>query len=160
MTAKIDDVFKFPRLYNFPAFFTRQPTLATRDAQLAEWSSLILSYCRHYRLWRLGITDAIDTPLFHNAKLKKRLSLVDAREVVDWMTGKEGGERAEWVGKEAQKAVCWVYWKRPEEWAGDLYDWVSFPGADHTSWRYGLNPPCPGRCNRTKKYRPYSLRDC
>ena len=124
--------FRFPRLYHFPAFFTRQPTIATRDAQLRAWSDFILSYCRHHHLWRLSVVDAIDTPLFYNSKLKKRLSLADAREVLDWMTRKEGGERVAWVGKEGQKAVCWVYWRRPEEWAGILSDWV----------RYRFHHPC------------------
>lgn len=119
-----DTPFKFHSLYHFPAFFTRQPTIATRDAQLRAWSDLILSYCRHHHLWRLSVIDAIDTPLFYNSKLKKRLSLADAREVLDWMTRREGGERAEWVGKDGQKALCWVYWRRPEEWAGILSDWV------------------------------------
>jgi len=124
MTATPDSTFTFPRSYHFPPFFTLQPTIATRDAQLAKWSSLILSYCRHHRLWRLSVIDAIDTLLFSNAKLKRNLRLDDAREVLDWMTRKEGGERAEWVGKEGGKAVCWVYWRRPEEWAGILSDWV------------------------------------
>jgi ESCRT-II complex subunit VPS25 len=52
---------------------------------------LILSYCRHHRLWRLSVIDAIDTLLFSNAKLKRKLRLDDAREVLDWMTRKEGG---------------------------------------------------------------------
>ncbi len=38
------------------------------------------------------------------------------------MCSKEGEERAEWVGGE--KGVCWVWWRRPEEWAEVLVDWV------------------------------------
>lgn len=124
MSTTADSSFIFPRSYYFPPFFTIQPTAATRSAQLAKWSSLILSYCRHYRLWRLSVTDAIDTPLFRNTKLKRGLTLNDTREVLDWMTKEVAGERAEWVGKEGEKAVCWVYWRRPEEWAEVLSDWV------------------------------------
>lgn len=40
------------------------------------------------------------------------------------MCSKEGEERAEWVGGE--KGVCWVWWRRPEEWAEVLVDWVGF----------------------------------
>ncbi len=127
MTVPTVSTYKFPRCYHYPPFFTRQPTIATRNVQLAKWSSLILSYCRHHRLWRLSVVDAINTPLFHNTQLKKRLSLVDARDVLDWMTSKEGGERAEWVGKEGEKAVCWIYWRRPAEWAEVLSDWVCVP---------------------------------
>lgn len=78
------------------------------------------------------MVDAIDTPLFYNSKLKKRLSLAAAREVLDRMTRKEGGERVEWVGKDGQKAACWVYWRRPEEWAGVLSDWVRYRSIIHS----------------------------
>ena len=116
--------YKYPRSYFFPPFFTLQPNTTTRNAQFEKWSSFILSYCRHHRIWRLSIIDALDMPLFHNSELRKRLSLHDAREVVDWMTRQEGSERAEWIGKEGEKSVAWIYWRRPEEWAEVLGDWV------------------------------------
>ncbi|KAA6411079.1 MAG: hypothetical protein FRX48_05390 [Lasallia pustulata] len=71
-------------------------------------------------------------PLFHNSELRKRLSLHDAREVVDWMTRQEGSERAEWIGKEGEKSVAWIYWRRPEEWAEVLGDWVEETGQKNT----------------------------
>ena len=116
--------FKYPRSYSFPPFFTLQPNTATRHAQFTKWSSFILSYCRNHRIWRLSIIDALDTPLFYNSELRKRLSLHDAREIVDWMTKGEGAERAEWIGREGEKSVAWMYWRRPEEWAELLSDWV------------------------------------
>lgn len=116
--------FKYPRSYFFPPLFTLQPNTASRNAQFKKWSSLILSYCRHHRVWRLSIIDALDTPLFYNSELRKRLSLQDAREIVDWMTTREGSERAEWIGREGEKSIAWVYWRRPEEWAVVLADWV------------------------------------
>ena len=105
-----------------PAFYTLQPTLLTRTSQLRTWSLIIQRYCRTHRLYKLVLQTALSTPLFHNTSIKKRLSLRDAREVVDWMCSKEGEERAEWVGGE--KGVCWVWWRRPEEWAEVLVDWV------------------------------------
>lgn len=117
--------FKYPRSYSFPPFFTLQPNTATRNAQFDKWSSFILSYCRHHRIWRLSIIDALDTPLFHNSELRKRLSLNDAREIVDWMTRAGGSERAEWIGREGEKTIAWIYWRRPEEWAEVLSDWVN-----------------------------------
>lgn len=120
--------FPFPRHHSFPPFFTRQPTSQTHHAQLQKWSSLILAYCRHYRLWKLSLIDAIDSELFWNRAIERRLALADAREVVDSMR-KEG--RAEWVlnGSAAkgaeEKNVAWVWWRNPEEWAGVIADWVS-----------------------------------
>jgi ESCRT-II complex subunit VPS25 len=119
----------FPRDYFFPPFFTRQPVLATHHAQCAKWSSWILSYCRHHKLWKLSLVDAIDSELFWNRKIDRRLSLQDAREVLEWMRGQG---RVEWIaggkggGAEGEgRAVCWVWWRTPEEWALAIAEWVS-----------------------------------
>ncbi|KAL1956006.1 hypothetical protein VTO42DRAFT_7906 [Malbranchea cinnamomea] len=117
--------FIFPAVYNFPPFFTLQPNTTTRQSQFQKWSLLIQSYCKHHKLYRLSLIDTIDSPLFYNARLRKRLSLADARTIVDWMASAEGGRRAEWVGGQAGgKAVAWIWWRRPEEWATLLADWV------------------------------------
>ncbi|PGH32670.1 ESCRT-II complex subunit VPS25 [[Emmonsia] crescens] len=126
--------FKFPATYSFPPFFTLQPNTTTRLSQFQKWSSLIQAWCRHHRIYRLSLIDAVDSPLFHNAELRKRLSLADARTVVDWMVrGEGGGRRAEWVGGESGgKAVAWIWWRTPEEWAGVLVDWVEETGQKNT----------------------------
>ena len=111
----------YPRDYHFPPFFTRQPTATTRSSQLSKWSAWILSYCRHHRLYRLSLADAIDSDLFWNRKLGKRLGMEDAREVLEWMRGRQG--RVEWIT--AGRDVCWVWWRTPEEWAGLIAEWVS-----------------------------------
>ena len=114
----------FPFAYSWPPFWSLQPNLATREGQFKEWSSFILSYCRENRIWRLTIVDALNTPLFHNSRLQKRMNLLEAREILDWMTREAGGQRAEWIGKEGDKSVAWMYWRRPEEWAEVLSNWV------------------------------------
>lgn len=120
--------FQFPPHYSFPPFFTIQPNVTTRQSQLHSWSALIQSYARHHRLFQLSLVDALDTDLFYNRVLGRRLALRDAREVLSWMASPDGGQRVEWVGgeKDGGKAGrCWVYWRRPEEWAGVIEDWVS-----------------------------------
>ncbi|OTA80925.1 hypothetical protein M434DRAFT_25372 [Hypoxylon sp. CO27-5] len=131
--------FEFPREYNFPPFFTRQTNLTTLHAQLEKWSSLVLAYCRHHRLFRLSLSYE-GTPheeLFRNRRLGRSLRLADAREVLDFMR-REG--RAEPVGsssgsgsgggigsgssKEGGGDVFWIYWKTPEEWAALVEAWV------------------------------------
>lgn len=140
--------FAFPREYYFPAFFTRQTNLNTLHAQLVKWSTLVLSYCRHHRLFKLSLSPSstttstaatsaaesvvVDTEeLFHNRKLNRRLALADIREVIDFMR-KEG--RAEYVdggggggggGADGSGGdVVWVYWRTPEEWAALIEGWV------------------------------------
>jgi ESCRT-II complex subunit VPS25 len=132
--------FPFPPTYNFPPFFTPQPNTTTRQSQLEKWSSLIQSWCRHHRQYRISLIDAVETPLFHNAALRKRLDLREARAVVDWMTKSEeeggGGRRAEWISDAgdsslrngAGQAVAWIWWRRPEEWADVLAEWIEGTG--------------------------------
>lgn len=119
--------FQFPPTYSFPPFFTPQPNSSTRHSQLQKWSSLIQSWCRHHRAYKLSLIEAIETPLFHNAALRKRIGLGEARAILDWMARAEeeggGGGRAEWIDK-SSKTVAWVWWRRPEEWAGVVLDWV------------------------------------
>lgn len=125
--------FSFPPYHtSYPPFFTLQPTVPTRLAQLHKWSQLIQRYCAHHALFRLSTTSpaTLDSPLFHNARLRRRLSAAHVREVVLWMVSKEGGARAEWVGGEERSSggSVWVFWKRPEEWAEVLGGWVSLGG--------------------------------
>ena len=124
--------FQFPKRYtSYPPFFTIQPTLSTRLAQFQQWSALIQSYCRHHRLYRLTVVDALNTPLFHNAKLRKRLTMQEARQILEWMASEEGGRRVEWIGREGERGSCWIYWRRPEEWAELIAAWV---GAVQRKW--------------------------
>jgi ESCRT-II complex subunit VPS25 len=137
---KMTTPFPFPPTYNFPPFFTPQPNTTTRHSQLEKWSSLIQSWCRHHRQYRLSLIDAVETPLFHNAALRKRLDLREARAVVDWMAKSEeeggGGRRAEWISDAggsstsngAGQAVAWIWWRRPEEWADVLVEWIEGTG--------------------------------
>ncbi|KAJ9668662.1 hypothetical protein H2201_001304 [Coniosporium apollinis] len=134
--------FPFPPQHSFPPFYTLQPVLSTRTSQLTSWSTLIQSYCRHHRIFQLSLRDAADGPLFYNRALGRRLNIKDAREVVEWMASKEGGERAEWVGggggkgkggdRDKERDRFWVWWRRPEEWAGVVAAWVEATGQKNT----------------------------
>jgi ESCRT-II complex subunit VPS25 len=126
--------FQFIPHYSFPPFFNLQPVAQSRSSQLLSWSTHIQSYCRHHHIFSLSLIDALDTPLFHNATLRKRLSLRDAQAVLTWMASPEGGNRAEFIntnkkakaGEEGGRA--WIYWRRPEEWAQVLEEWVDRTG--------------------------------
>lgn len=125
-TNTLPSAFSFPAYYSYPPFFSLQPTLSTRFAQLQKWSLLVQSYCRHHRLFRLALHAAVSSPLFYNATMRKGLGIGQAREVVDWMAGSDGERRAEWIGAVGERGSCWIWWRRPEEWAEVLAGWVSF----------------------------------
>jgi ESCRT-II complex subunit len=50
------------------------------------------------------------------------------------MASEAGGQRVEWVGAAKGKTSerCWVYWRRPEEWAGLIEAWVEGTGQKGT----------------------------
>ncbi|KAI9889164.1 MAG: hypothetical protein M1814_005755 [Vezdaea aestivalis] len=122
--------FNYHPRYSFPPFFTPQPNVVTRRQQLEDWSSLIQSYCRHHRIFVLLLADALESPLFWNKTLSRRLGPVAAKDVLDWMSTPGGGHRVEWISD--AKETCYVYWRMPEEWASVLADWVEETGQKNT----------------------------
>ena len=85
------------------------------------WSAWILAYSRAHRLWRLKLADALDTELFYNRALGRRLKAADAADILDAMV-RDGS--LEWADREHTAVI--VFWRRPTEWAGVIYDWVFF----------------------------------
>jgi ESCRT-II complex subunit VPS25 len=57
-----------------------------------------------------------------------------------WMASPEGGNRAEFIstgkkvkaGEEGEGGRAWIYWRRPEEWAAQLEEWVDRTGQKGT----------------------------
>uniref|UniRef100_A0A8C6Q139 Serine/threonine-protein kinase WNK4 n=1 Tax=Nothobranchius furzeri TaxID=105023 RepID=A0A8C6Q139_NOTFU len=112
--------FEWPWQYHFPPFFTLQPNVDTRQKQLAAWCSLVLSYCRHHKLYTLDVMEAQESPVFNNKKMERKLS-VEAIQVVFEELRKKGN--LEWLDK--NKTRCLVMWRQPEEWGKLMYQWVS-----------------------------------
>ncbi|KPM38409.1 hypothetical protein AK830_g8168 [Neonectria ditissima] len=117
--------FAFPREYHFPAFYTRQTNLTTLHAQHTKWSALILAYARHHRIFRLALSSAADSDLFFNRRIDRRLHPDDIRDVVDFMR-KDG--RAEYVAGGSSGDVVFLYWRKPDEWAGLVESYVDESG--------------------------------
>jgi len=143
------NTFSYPPHYSFPPFYTLQPNLTTRASQLTSWTTLILSYCAHHRIYRLNPSS----PIFTNATLNRRLNPDDARIVLQHLASKG---RAEWIiplptnntkswvggsssssGQHKQHASqedtpgngdAWIWWRTPEEWAGLVSGWVEETG--------------------------------
>uniref|UniRef100_A0AAZ3SP62 Vacuolar protein-sorting-associated protein 25 n=1 Tax=Oncorhynchus tshawytscha TaxID=74940 RepID=A0AAZ3SP62_ONCTS len=109
--------FEWPWQYNFPPFFTLQPNVDTRQKQLAAWCSLALSYCRHHKLYTLGIMEVQECPVFNHKNIDSILLFTVFRNL-------------EWLDK--NKTQCLVMWRRPEEWGKLIYQWVSKNGMVNT----------------------------
>lgn len=93
--------FPFPTIYQFPPFFTRQVNERTWHSQLVNWNSLILAYCRYYRIFTLDLSRTtnntnnnnnntkkrgeIDGELFWNRKINRALQAETIRAVFEYM---------------------------------------------------------------------------
>uniref|UniRef100_H2ZVP6 Vacuolar protein-sorting-associated protein 25 n=1 Tax=Latimeria chalumnae TaxID=7897 RepID=H2ZVP6_LATCH len=120
--------FEWPWQYNFPPFFTLQPNVDTWQKQLTAWCSLILSYCRHHKLYALTVMEAQESPLFNNKKMQRKLSMETILVVLEELR-KKGyliSGNLEWLDK--NKTSCLIMWRRPEEWGKVIYQWVSKNG--------------------------------
>ncbi|KAK9768013.1 hypothetical protein K7432_001697 [Basidiobolus ranarum] len=121
--------FKFPSIHNFPPFYTQQPTQSTWQHQIQLWSNLILSYYRHHKLCVLELTNELDKELFNNSKINRKLDLVTLQTIIDELV-KQG--MAEWLPPTTQKSRALIFWRKPEDWASMIYNWVKESGQTNT----------------------------
>ncbi|CAG2173635.1 unnamed protein product, partial [Oppiella nova] len=105
--------------YNFEPFFTIQPNVETRRQQLKAWRQLIVDYYESTNEHILDVNQAINDPLFKNNKISRQLSLDSIRVILNDL---HSNGVIEWMDKKQDK--CYVYWKRPEEWAQLIHKWV------------------------------------
>ncbi|GAA6060379.1 hypothetical protein JCM10212_004632 [Sporobolomyces blumeae] len=138
--------FKFPSLYSFPPFFTKQPNLATWHHQRLQWTQLILSWSKHTRTSRIDLSNESVTSLelFHNAHLDRHLPLPVLVEVLTSMsTSSPPTAELDPAPSSSARALstkspvvlpraAWVWWKRPDEWADTIYDWVKETGQQNS----------------------------
>lgn len=115
-----DTEFTFPWQYDFPPFFTIQPNLTSRKAQMDAWASLIMAWCCHEKRHTLQLKQAISEPLFNNKKIGRQLTLQSLNVIFDEMKKRS---LIEW--SDDDKSTCYVYWKSVEEWAQLIYSWAN-----------------------------------
>jgi len=120
--------FNYPWEYNFPPFFTIQPNLETRKAQLEAWRSLVLDFCQQNNIHQLHIRDWLNKSPFCNEAIDRRLNLESLKIVINSLVEKRF---AEWVsGKE--KETCLIYSRPLEQWATIIYDYVKEKSLQNT----------------------------
>ncbi|GAA5985934.1 hypothetical protein JCM11641_004833 [Rhodosporidiobolus odoratus] len=121
--------FLYPSLFSFPPFFTKQPNLTTWSHQLQQWTTLVLAWCRFHRVWRLELTDeTCSKEPFFNDGLNRRLLLPTLRLLIDHLVTSGSAEYDPKPQKGKPATAAWIYWKRPEELAVAIYDWIKETG--------------------------------
>ena len=111
--------FEFPPFFSYPPYFTLQPVKDTKDRQSKLWGELILSYCRHAKVFVVDVES--DTfPLFSNPSISRKLPLEARRIFLEDLVALGG---AEWLDG-TSKCQCLIFWKRIQEWAAAIYSFV------------------------------------
>lgn len=113
--------FEWPPIHSFPPFFTRQANDSVWEEQRLLWQSMVLRYAQHNRLWRMSISELLQSDLFFNRSLNRGLKLETAIEIVQNLV-RSGN--AEWVSGSNSTAI-YIYWYRAEEWAELIAQWVN-----------------------------------
>ena len=109
--------------FNFPPFFTIQPNIETRKVQMEAWTSLILTYCKNKRVFKLDVSRALQEQPFQNPALSRGLNQESLETVFEYM--REKG-KLEWIDK--NKGRCFLLWHSPSEWANMIHSWAAETG--------------------------------
>jgi ESCRT-II complex subunit VPS25 len=110
----------YPPYYSYTPFWTLQrknPKLL--EQQLRLWDAFLTTVAHLGKKDKLKIIDALETPLFYNKTINRRLGEVDVREVIDFMV-KIG--HAEWANDSRTEAR--IIWRTNAEWFAIFEDWV------------------------------------
>lgn len=121
--------FTFPQIFEFPPFFSKQINERTWNAQLGYWDTLILGYCAHYRVWTLDVNEDVAVngqPLFSNPRINRSLKKQTVQSILEYMVGQG---HAEWL---QDKTTVLVYFKRPDEWATLIANYIDSTGQGGT----------------------------
>ncbi|BGO96829.1 DUF852 domain-containing protein [Rhodotorula toruloides ATCC 204091] len=128
-TASATSSFLFPSIWSFQPFFTQQPNPQTYAHQLALWTQLVLTWCRFTRTWRIDLShETCEKEPFRNAAIKRQVPLPFLRLIIESLVSAGSAEYNPKPTKNKPATGAWIYWKRPEEWAQVIYDWVKETG--------------------------------
>ncbi|GAA5955320.1 hypothetical protein JCM3765_003280 [Sporobolomyces pararoseus] len=123
--------YKFPSLYSFPPFFTKQPNPTTWSHQRTQWIQLILNYSKFTKTSYLNLSSSneiCELELFKNHRINRGLSKEMILEILKFMSI-SNPPSIEFIQKEkGEEDACYVYWKTPLEWSETIYDWIQSTG--------------------------------
>ncbi|KAF8317136.1 winged helix DNA-binding domain-containing protein, partial [Clavulina sp. PMI_390] len=126
--------FKLPSIHSWPPFFTQQRNPTTLAKQTQFWTRLILNYARDRRLFILHLQDAEQrsgtewSDIIYNPRIKRILKRKHLEDIMRSMVAL--GDAA--YEPERQTSAILVYWRRPEQWAETIHEWVSQTGQLNT----------------------------
>lgn len=128
-------MFLFPKIHEFPPFYTKQPNATILENQLNEWCSIILAYCQYYKIYSITPAGSIlkrqseseqPVELFKNAEIDRSVPPDFLKDILHHLIHKLG--RASYIDPKKQDAGILVYWRTLDEWAKILHEHVELTG--------------------------------
>lgn len=125
-------IMEYPKLHQFPPFFTKQSNATVLENQLNAWADLILLYCRQHRIFRLLPHGAVlgkpppSDPLFSNEEIGRSCSDDFRKEMLLYMIHKQ--QKAEYVDSRNANSGILIYWRSLSEWASILRNYLDQSG--------------------------------
>lgn len=142
--------FRYPKIYNFPPFFTKQPNEQTWRAQLSSWIQLILDYSKENKIWIMNNRGKVlskgtiedyeadedagdageddeaieESSLFVNKQIDRSLGVELINEIFSEMVKNND---ASYLHKGDSTTIV-VNWYRPEDWASMILEWCEETG--------------------------------
>uniref|UniRef100_A0A6B2LM09 ESCRT-II complex subunit VPS25 n=1 Tax=Arcella intermedia TaxID=1963864 RepID=A0A6B2LM09_9EUKA len=92
----------------------------TRKKQVDMWIDFILDYTKFHKLSQIQLNQHLNSPLFCNSKINRKLSYESAHYILEELV-KKGN--AEWMDKE--KTGVYVYWYKIDHWASLIYKYIT-----------------------------------
>jgi ESCRT-II complex subunit VPS25 len=83
------------------------------------WESLITAFLRHLGKFQINIIDSLESPLFYNRTISRRLTEMNLRTVLDFMVSTG---HAEW--EDEFRVRCRILWRTYAEWIDLFTNWA------------------------------------
>lgn len=123
--------FEYPDYYDYPPFWTLQTNGQTRETQLKLWSNFICAFTKYYKRTEIDLISTLETPLFNNAKLGRKVSQQMAEEIIDSMVK---AENAKWL--ESTKTRVRIIWRTPAQIGQLVHEYLHDIGSLNTVMTY------------------------
>ncbi|WAQ85869.1 hypothetical protein PtA15_6A498 [Puccinia triticina] len=119
--------FKFPSIFSFPPFFTKQPNQQTWAHQASLWQQIILSYCKYHRVFKLDISGA-STVFLEESEMFSNPLISSTAEYYPTRPSNPTKLNQGMSTPMATKTYILIHYDSPTTWADRIYEYISSNG--------------------------------
>ncbi|KAK8885576.1 Vacuolar protein-sorting-associated protein 25 [Tritrichomonas musculus] len=114
--------YKFPPIHDFPPFYTfQEDSHEASRIQVSAWTDIIMKYKKSQKKDTLDLDKELDSDLFNNKAIKRKMSMDDAIKIVSIMVDSQNAEYIDPSNKKKVKLIT----RKPGEWAEIIFRWAT-----------------------------------